>query len=76
MTISRRKGQGHTSIVPACVGSIVATVTPTFIPEPSIAPAAAAKGEAIITGSDVFGSVGLGLFTFLADFLDVGEKFD
>lgn len=66
-------------IVPARVGSIVTTVTATarITPEPSIASAAATatEGEPIVTGANILGSVGLGLFTFLANFVDVGEKF-
>lgn len=66
-------------IVPARVGSIVTTVTATarITPEPSIASAATAtEREPIVTGANILGSVGLGLFTFLANLLDVGEKFD
>lgn len=73
--LKKKRAISHTSIVPACVGSIITTITATthcIIPEPSIAPATTAR-KPIVTGADIFGSVGLGLFTFLSDFFHVGE---
>jgi hypothetical protein len=64
-----------TTFVPARAGPIVTAVTATVIPEPSIA-ATSKGGESLVTSADIFGSVRLGLFTFLANLLDIGEKLD
>jgi hypothetical protein len=70
------RGKERTSIIPARVGTIFITVTTSKRVTPISSVASNPKREHVVTGAKIFGLVGLGLFSFLANLIDTCEKLD
>ena len=71
--------QKLTTFKPTRLGTIITAVTATaterIIPEPSVPTTTPTKGESVVSGTYILTPVRLGLFTFTADFIDIGEEF-